>query len=78
MGQPLLAIDDKWLVARSLSAAHRGLGDPETAWSFIAPYAGDGRILPRAELRALKPYYDKLFGDSPSYQAYMRQIGEPQ
>ncbi|MCB1553542.1 MAG: hypothetical protein KDJ14_07000 [Xanthomonadales bacterium] len=78
LGQPLLAIDDKWLVARSLSAAHRGLGDPETAWSFIAPYAGDGRILPRAELRALKPYYDKLFGDSPSYQAYMRQIGEPQ
>src|SRR5690606_22784377 len=68
LAQPMIAIDDKWLVAQSLAAAHRGLGDAETAWSFIAPYAGDGRLLSKAELRVFKAYYDKLYAASPSYQ----------
>ncbi len=28
------------------------------------------------QLLALRPYYDKLYGESPSYRAYMAKIAE--
>ena len=57
-----------------LSSAERTLGNAEVAWLLIAPYAGVSTNLSHGHLRAFKPFFDKVYGKSPSYQAYMGKI----
>jgi hypothetical protein len=54
--------------------AERVLGDPEAAWLRMQPYAHDSALLGRGELLAFQKYYGQLFGESPSYRAYMARI----
>lgn len=69
---------EQTLVDDSLSDLHRFRGDPEAAWrsklKTINRFAG----IADGELLAFRPYYDKLFGQSPGYRAYMSKIaGKP-
>lgn len=57
-----------------LSSAERTLGNAQIAWLLIEPYAGVSINLSQGHLRAFKPFYDKVYGKSPSYQAYMAKI----
>jgi hypothetical protein len=59
---------------RVFSDAERRLGDPEAAWLRLQPWAGRAIYLSHGELLAFQTYYDHLFGQSPSYRAYMAQI----
>lgn len=54
--------------------AERRLGNHEAAWLLIQAYAGDVAYLSNGELLAFKLYYDKVYGESPSYRAYMTKI----
>jgi hypothetical protein len=47
---------------------------PEAAWRLLAPFAGKGERLLNAHVTVFQPYYDKAFGESPSYRAYMAGI----
>ena len=60
-----------------LSAAERQLGNAEAAWLLIQPYVGSGQVLgiTGGELRAFKPFYDKVYGGSKSYRAYVAKLG---
>ena len=62
-----------------LSSAERTMGNAQVAWLLIEPYAGVSINLSHGHLRAFKPFYDKVYGKSPSYQAYISKIaGEKQ
>ncbi len=74
LASPTPSTDDAEDVAKALSATQRGLGDAEAAWGFIATFAGDGFRLPDGQLLAFKPWYDRLYGQSPFYRAYMDGI----
>jgi hypothetical protein len=76
LASPAPSADDAVANAKALSATQRGLGDAEAAWAFIATFAGDGFRLPDRQLLAFKPWYDQLYGQSPSYRAYMDGIAE--
>ncbi len=52
---------------------HRALGNPEAAWRLVSNDAGPDALTDR-ELLALQPYYDALYGQSPTYRAYMSRI----
>jgi hypothetical protein len=74
MASPPQSIDQRARVSGALSATARALGDQEAAWQLLAPFAGDAFVLPDAQLRVFKPYYDRLYGESASYRAYMVKI----
>ena len=59
---------------RILAHAELNLGEVEAAWLLIQPHADDGFNLSHGELLAFKAYYDQVYGDSPSYRAYMAKI----
>jgi TolB-like protein len=61
---------------RFLSATERNLGNAEAAWLLIEPYVGSGQVggISHGELRGFKPFYDKVYGESPSYRAYVAKI----
>jgi TolB-like protein len=71
---PPTALEEQEWVAERLSGAQRALGDAEAAWRLLAPFAGKGERLLNAHLTLFQPYYDKAFGESPSYRAYMAGI----
>jgi tetratricopeptide (TPR) repeat protein len=60
----------------NLADLHRFLGDPEAAWRLMAKSLGELGALSNGELRAFKPYYDLLYGRSPSYRAYMSKMAD--
>jgi TolB-like protein len=70
------ATDDRARFYWFLSAAERRLGNAEAAWQLIQPYVGTGELdsLSHGELRAFKSYYDKVYGEAPSYRAYVAKI----
>ena len=59
---------------RGLADMHRFLGNPEAAWGLVSPQVGQVEGLNEQQLRALQPYYDRLYGQSPSYRAYMARF----
>jgi hypothetical protein len=59
---------------RILAHAELNLGEVEAAWLLIQPHADDGFNLSHGELLAFKAYYDRVYGTSPSYRAYMATI----
>jgi hypothetical protein len=73
------ANDDRARFYWFLSASERRLGNAEAAWQLIEPYVGSGEVdsLSHGELRAFKLYYDKVYGEAPSYRAYVAKLGEP-
>ncbi len=68
--------DDRASFFHLLSATERHLGNAEAAWMLIQPYVGSGEVdsLSHGELRAFKAFYDKVYGESPSYRAYVAKI----
>ena len=69
-----LSLEERSAVAHNLSGAQRALGDFESAWQLLAIDIGDGLSLPNADLTLFRSYYDRLFGESPSYRDYMAGI----
>jgi hypothetical protein len=57
-----------------LADTERLVGDPEAAWLLLQPWAGQPHILSHGELLAFQPYYDQVYGKSPSYRAYIATI----
>ena len=53
---------------------HRFLGNPEAAWGLASAQIGQIDGLNEQHLRALQDYYDRLYGQSPSYRAYMARF----
>ncbi len=68
------ALEEREWIAERLSGAQRALGDAEAGWQLLAPFAGKGERLLHAHLTLFRPYYDRVFGESPSYRAYMAGI----
>jgi len=71
---PPISREEQFWAAEGLSGAQRALADPEAAWLLLQPFAGDSHRLPQEHLTLFRPYYDKAFGESPSYRAYMAGI----
>ncbi len=71
-----LAIEERESAALARSDAQLALGDAEAAFVIPQPWIdGVGGESERFMLAA-KPYYDALYGDSPSYQAFMKKAAE--
>ena len=73
---PVSSLEEQRLRDGNLADLHRLTGDPEAAWRLASKTIGAlafGQIS-NGELLAFKPYYDKLYGESPSYRAYMARI----
>jgi hypothetical protein len=66
--------DAEFAYRRILAHAELNLGEVEAAWLLIQPFADDGYVLSHGELLAFKAYYDHVYGESPSYRAYMAEI----
>ena len=66
--------EDRYIFRRILAYAESNLGQVEAAWQLIQPFADDGYDLSHGELKAFKACYDQVYGDSPSYRAYMAKI----
>jgi TolB-like protein len=66
--------DAEFAYRRILAHAELNLGEVEAAWLLIQPFADDGYVLSHGELLAFKAYYDQVYGESPSYRAYMAKI----
>jgi len=67
----VLALEEEVRRASALADTQRWLGNPDAAWAFIAPFAGEPKVLPNGQLLAFKPYYDAQYGKSAGYRAYM-------
>ena len=59
---------------RGLADMHRFLGNPEAAWGLASAQIGQIDGLNEQHLRALQPFYDRLYWQSPSYRAYMARF----
>ena len=73
---PVSSLDDQDILNQSLADLHRYLGDPEAAWRLASKAIGPTNDTKDGELLAFKPYYDKLYGQSPSYRAYTARIAK--
>lgn len=70
---PVIAIEEQDFQADALTEVRRLLGDVEGAWleeqaRLDQPPAMNGQVI------ALKPMYDAMYGDSPSYRAYVAKL----
>jgi len=74
LAQTTPPFDERHNFDATLSATMRQLGDAEAAWLLLQPYAGDAFTLSHGELLAFRPFYDRVYGESPSYRAYMAKI----
>ena len=73
--EPVNDIEEQQQLAQFQSDLQRFRGDPEAAWRIKAPTIdANYNSTSNGQLRALKPYYDLLYGQSPSYRAYMAKI----
>jgi TolB-like protein len=57
-----------------LSTVERRLGNADAAWLLVEPYIGQTGSFSHGELRAFKAFYDQVYGDSPSYRAYVARM----
>jgi len=76
-----LAIEQREEAAFARSDARLALGDAEAAFLIRRPWINNS--LAESEfaeseryMLAAKPFYDVLYGDSPSYQAFMKKAAE--
>ena len=71
---PVSNPDEKLLLAANMADLHRFMGHPDAAWRIKSTTIDVFFGIASGELLAFKPYYDKLYGQSPSYRAYMARI----
>ncbi len=71
-----LAIEEREDVARARSDAQLALGNAEAAFLIRQPWIEDSFAEGERYMLAAKPFYDGLYGDSPSYQAFMKKAAE--
>ncbi|MCX7041401.1 MAG: hypothetical protein NT117_01660 [Gammaproteobacteria bacterium] len=71
---PLISPEEKLLLFRSLADLRRFSGDPDGAWRTFSKTIDVFTGTAKGELLAFKPYYDKLYGQSPAYRAYMAKL----
>ncbi len=71
---PVSGLEDQTLLAEHMADLQRFLGEPEAAWRSKAKTIDAFTGTRRGQLLAFKAYYDKLYGQSPSYRAYMAKI----
>lgn len=71
---PVSNPDEKLLLAANMADLRRFMGDPDAAWRIKSTTIDVFFGIASGELLAFKPYYDKLYGQSPSYRAYMARI----
>ena len=74
---PVAGLEEQMMLAGYIADLRRFQGDPEAAWRSKSKTIGaviNG--IPEGELLAFKRYYDKLYGESPEYRAYMTKIAE--
>jgi len=71
------ALESQRVHAFALSQMQRWLGNPDAAWETLKPVAGHPISMPDGQMRALKPYYDALYGESAGYRAYMATLDPP-
>ncbi|MBP6077494.1 MAG: hypothetical protein KA505_01625 [Xanthomonadales bacterium] len=71
---PVASLEEQTRLAEYLADLWRFLGDPEAAWRSKATTIDALNGTPQGTLRAFKSYYDKLYGQSPSYRAYMASL----
>ena len=71
-----LAIEEREDAARARSDAQLALGDAEAAFLIRQPWINDSLAESERYMLAAKPFYDVLYGDSPSYQAFMKKAAE--
>ncbi|MBC7656757.1 MAG: hypothetical protein H7147_06220 [Frankiaceae bacterium] len=71
---PVSNPEEKLLLAANLADLRRFMGDPEGAWRIKSRTLDVFTGIARGEVLAFKPYYDKLYGQSPSYRAYLSKL----
>lgn len=71
-----LAIEERQDAALARSDAQLALGDAEAAFLIRQPWINDSFGASERFMLAAKPYYDALYGDSPSYQTFMKKAAE--
>ncbi len=71
---PVSSIEDRMLLTGALADLRRFMGDPEAAWRLKSKTIDVFTGTSKGELLAFKPYYDKLYGQSPAYRAYMSKL----
>ena len=71
---PVSNLEGQMALAANLADMQRFLGNPEAAWRMKSKTIDAFEGTPRGELLAFKPYYDKVYGQSHSYRAYMAKI----
>jgi len=74
LATPVSSLDEQQIYNRALSDLQRYRGDPEAAWLLLCKPIGPRYDLADGQLRAFKSWYDKLYGQSPSYRARMARI----
>jgi hypothetical protein len=75
---PPTSREEQYWAAEGLSGAQRALGDPEAAWLLLQPFVGNNYRLSPEHLSLFRPFYDRVFGESPSYRSYMAGIDAQQ
>jgi TolB-like protein len=71
-----LAIEEREDAAKALSDAQLALGNAEAAFLIRQPWTEGSFADGERYMLAAKPYYDALYGESPSYHAFMRKAAE--
>jgi hypothetical protein len=61
-------------VDAALAMVERLRGRPDAAWALLAPHVNQFAFVNDARLVAFKPYYDKRYGGSAAYRAYMAKL----
>jgi TolB-like protein len=59
----------------ALAMVERLRGRPDAAWALLAPHLNHFQFLNDARLVTFKPYYDKRYGGSAAYRAYVARLG---
>ena len=71
---PAQSAEEQQDLDAALSTVARLRGQPDAAWALVAPTLNQVISIKDSELVAFKPYYDKLYGGSAAYRAYVAKL----
>ena len=74
LAAPVSSLEEQSMRDSSLADMHQLLGNPEAAWRLISQPVDPANRITDHQLLALRPYFDKRYGQSPSYRAHMAKI----
>jgi hypothetical protein len=72
---PAKSVEEQKSLDSALAMVERLRGRPDAAWALLAPHLNQFVFLSDAQLVAFKPYYDKRYGGSAAYRAYVARLG---